>query len=190
MMRLMCLTALGLAFALGACGGDDDDGGGGGGGDKVSADAYAADMCKSASDWVKSLQQRATDLQGGLEPGTSPAEGKEALVGFLDDVIADTDDWISALDDVGVPDVEGGEDYASEIKTAAQDAKGVLEETGASVDDLPTDDRQAFAKEAGEVGDSAREALGKVGDAITAPESGDLRKALEDAPACKEIAAG
>ena len=110
------------------------------------------------------------------------------LQGFLEDALADTQDWLSAVEDAGVPDVEGGEEYANQVQNAAQEANDVLEETATSVDELPTDDPQAFAREAGTVGDSAREALGKVGDAITEPESDELKTAFEDAQECKEIA--
>jgi hypothetical protein len=185
-MKRRSLTAMVAAsLVLAACGGDDD---GDGGGDSVSAEDYASAVCTSTQDWVGGLQKRATDLQGALGSNATPEEGKNALAGFLDDVLADTDDWVAALDEAGVPDVDGGEAAADELRSAAEDAKGVLEDTRARVDDLPTDDEQQFAREAGEVGSATQESLGKVGDAISEPESKDLRDALQDAPACSQLA--
>ena len=187
MRRLTILALLGAGIALAACGDDDDDGGGGGG-DQVSAEDYASAVCSSTQDWVQGLQKRATDLQGSLGTDISPEEGKEALAGFLDDVISDTEDWITGLNDAGVPDVSGGEDAAEDLRAAAEEAKGVLEDTRSSVDDLPTDDEQEFAQEAGKVGTATEDSLGKVGDAISEPESEELKTALEETPACTELA--
>jgi len=187
MRRLTTIAVLGAALALGACGGDDDDDGGGGG-DQVSAEEYASAICSSTQDWVGSLQKRATDLGESLGTDVSPEQGKDALAGFLDDVIADTDDWIAGVTDAGVPDVSGGEQAAEDLRAAAEEAKGVLEDTRASVEDLPTDDEAEFAREADEVGNATEESLGKVGDAIAEPESDELRTALEETEECKQLA--
>ena len=186
MFRARGIAILVAGLALGACGGDDD----GGGGDNVSADDYATGVCKTTQDWVSVLQKRATDLQASIGTDVSPEKGKDALAGFLDDVISDTDDWIEGVNDAGVPDVEGGEEAAKEILTAAEDAKGVLEDTRSSVEDLPTGDEEAFALEAGKVGEATEASLGKIGDAISTPKSDELNTALSDTPACKELAGG
>jgi hypothetical protein len=182
-MRSTLIAILAVSVALAACGGDDD-----GGGNSVSAEDYASAICSATQDWVEGLQQRATDLPGSLGTNATPEEGKEALAGFLDDVITDTDDWISALSDAGDPDVDGGEQAAEDLRNAAEEAKGVLEDTRDRVDDLPTDDEQRFAQEAGEVGSATQESLGKVGDAISEPESEELRNALQDTPECSQLA--
>jgi len=184
MNRPMLIAVLAAALAIGACGDDDD----GGDGESVSADDYASAICSSTQDWVDGLQGRATDLQGSLGSDVSPEQGKDALAGFLDDVISDTDDWIAAVNDAGVPDVEGGEQAADDLLTAAEDAKVVLEDTRSRVDDLPTASDADFAREASEVGSATQESLGTIGDAISEPESDELRTALEESPACTELA--
>ena len=194
MLRALLILVMTACLALAACGDDDEGGGGGdgGSGEKVSAEAYATDVCDSTQEWVSDLQTRATDLTKDLGGGAdvSPADGKEALVGFMEDVITDTEDWAQAVEDAGVPDVDGGEEYAQDFQTAAEDAKGVLEETQAGVENLPTDNEQRFAREAEKVGDATSESLGKVGDAISASESKELQTAFEDTPSCKKLAAG
>ena len=173
-------------LALAACGGDDD--GDGGSDNTVPAKAYATDICDSTQEWVSDLQTRATDLTKSLGSDVSPEKGKEALSGVLDEVLADTDDWVQAVDDAGVPDVEGGEQSAQDFQTAAADAKGVLEDTKASVEDLPTGNEAEFSREASKVGDATRESLGKVGEAISSRDSKELQTAFQDTPSCKKLA--
>ena len=194
MLRPAYILLIVLALALGACGDDDDDsgnGGGGGdaGGETVSADQYAGDICESTQTWVEDLQKRASDLQGSLGTNVSPQEGKDALAGFLDDVLTDTDKWIEAVNASGTPDVDGGEQSAEEFRNAAEEAKGVLEDTAESVDNLPTDSEEAFSRETTKVGEATEESLKNVGDAISTPDSDELQKAFQDNKTCQELGA-
>ena len=189
MLRALLIPILAACLALAACGGDDDDGDGGSD-NTVSAEAYATDVCVSTQEWVSDLGTRASDLTKSLGTNVSAEEGRDALSGFMEKVIADTDDWVRDVTDAGAPDVDGGEQAAEDFRTAAKDAKRVLEDTKASVDDLPTDDEEAFSREATKVGDATRESLGKVGDAMSARDSAALRRAFTDVPSCKKLAAG
>ena len=188
MLKAFLIPVLAACLALAACGGDDD--GDGGSDNTVSAEAYATDVCVSTQEWVSDLQTRATDLSKSLGTNVTAAEGKDALSGFMANVITDTDDWVQDVTDAGTPDVDGGEQAAEDFRKAAEDAKRVLEDTKASVDDLPTGNEQAFSREATKVGDATQESLGKVGDAMSARDSEALRTAFAEVASCKKLAAG
>ena len=173
-IALLAATAL-----IGACGGDDD-------GDSVSADAYAKDICTATGDWVSGIQGLATDLQGSLPQGASPQEGKQALEQFLGDALDRTETYVTAVEDAGVPDVEGGEDAANEIQDAVGEARSIIAEARDNAADLPTDSEQAFSREADELGNSTRDSLSAVGDAIGDPPE-ELSKAFQDEEACSQI---
>jgi vacuolar-type H+-ATPase subunit H len=175
-IALLSTTAL-----IAACGGDDD-----GGGESVSAGSYAKDICTATGDWVSGIQGLATDLQGSLPQGASPQEGKEALEKFLGDALDRTETYVSAVEDAGTPDVDGGEDAATEIQDAVNEARSIISKASDDAADLPTDSEQAFSREADELGNSTRDSLSAVGDAIGDPPE-ELSKAFQEEQACSQI---
>jgi hypothetical protein len=171
----VALTAS-LALLAGACGGGD------GGADPES---YAADICSAVGDWVTAIQEGA----GEIQPTEDPQGGIDALQSFLDDAVAETEDLISAVDDAGAPDVDGGEEFADDLKAAFEEAKTVLEDARDQAADLPTDDPAAFTEAASELGTSVQEALGAVGGELTEPDSEELTTAFEETEECSAIGA-
>jgi len=169
------------ALAMTACGDDD----GGGGGDSVSASDYASDICTAFLGWRDDIQKRQSDLQEGLSPGISPEEGKDALAGFLGDAVTASDDLVDEVEAAGTPDAENGEDAAAALQKAAQDARDELDEAQQNVDDLPTDDRQAFGAAATQLGNGVRNALQGVGAGLQDINSEELDKAFNEEEACK-----
>ena len=169
-----------LALFISACG-DDDDGGGG------SADVgdYAADICTAFTDWTKAIQDRQSELQQGLQPGASPAEGKEALQGFLDDAVSASDQLVDDVEAAGTPDTDNGEDAANALQEAATGARDQLAEAQENVADLPTDSPQAFSEAASKFGDDVRTALEGVGDGLQDIDTPELDKAIDDEEACQ-----
>jgi hypothetical protein len=178
-ISLLAATAL-----IGACGGDDDNGGGG-----VSSDQYAADICTATGEWVSGIQGLATGLQDSLPQGASPEEGKEALEGFLGDALESTETYVSAVEDAGTPDVDGGEDAAGEIRDAVGEARDIISDARDQAADLPTDSEEAFSREADELGNSTRDSLSAVGDAIGDPPE-ELSQAFQEEEACSQIGGG
>jgi len=177
------IALLAVAALIGACGGDDDNGGG-----SVSAGDYARDICTATSDWVQGIQTLATDLQQELPQGASPQEGKEALEGFLGDALERTETYVSAVEDAGTPDVDGGDDAAGQIRDAVGEARDIISDARDQAGDLPTDSEQAFSEEADELGNSTRDSLSAVGDAIGDPPE-ELSNAFQDEEACSQIGA-
>ena len=187
------IAALGLTLLLSAglvaCGGGDggDEGGGDGDGssETVSAEAYAAEVCGAMQDWVAGVQSQ---MQGLSESFTSndPEAGKQALSDLLGEMSSQTGDLAAAVDDAGVPDVDGGEEAADSLVTAFEDVQGLLEDAQQDVEDLPSDP-QAFAQGASDLGTTLQEALSSVGGSIEEPDSPELQEAFEKEKSCSSI---
>jgi len=184
--RLSMLAAVAaLALFVGACGGGDDDGGGGGEGsdETVSAETYAADICTAVGSWVTAIQEGSSEIATSADASS----GVEALQSFLEDAVNETETLISEVEDAGAPDVDGGEEFADQLRSAFDEAKTVLEGARDDAADLPTDDPAAFSTAAAELGTSVQEALGAVGTELSEPSDESLATAFEEEEACTSI---
>ena len=172
-VRLVSVLAV-SALISGACGGSEG----------VEASAFMKDVCTSVTEWVTSIQERAGNLGGELTGEASQA--KEKLDEFLGQAVEATDTLIAAIDEAGIPDVDGGEDIASALKETFENAKKALEDAQARVADLPEDDPAAFSEQASALGADIQTAMGDLGTTLEeAPE--ELTQAAEDEPACQEL---
>jgi hypothetical protein len=182
-----------LALALAACGGGDDDGGGGdsaaeengddgSSSESVSAAAWASEICTAVTDWGSTIQEQAGALSTDFQSG-SPEEGKEVLTSFIGDAVAETETLLDSVEGAGVPDVDGGEEFAQQLNAAFTEARDILVDVQGQIESLPTDP-QGFQQAAGEIGPSVQEALGAVGESISEPESQELKDAFEQEEAC------
>ncbi len=181
-----------LAGSLAACGGDDggDEGGGGGdnggsSGETVSASAWAGDVCGAMKDWVDGIQQKTTEVGESFQSG-SPEEGKEVLLALFQEMSAQTGDLITAVEEAGVPDVEGGEEVSEDFVAAFTEAQDILDSAQADIEALPTDP-QGFQQGAAELGPRLQEAISSIGGSISEPESQELRDAVEQEEACAAV---
>lgn len=173
---------LSAGLLLGACGD--------GGGDGDSAQAYASRVCTAFSTWVQDITSRNETLTQSLDPQSTPAEGKEQLQIFLDAVIQDTDKLISSVDAAGVPDVEGGQQAATQIKQAAETAKTSFENARTEVEQLPTDP-QGFQAGAQQIGGEIGSSLSRVGEELrNRSQSEEIRQAFEESPSCAQLRGG
>jgi hypothetical protein len=180
------LTLL-LAGGLAACGGDDGDGGDGGGGgssDTVSASAYAADVCGAMQDWMQGIQDRMSEL--GSNVPDSPEAGKDLLVDMMSEMTAQTGDLVSAVEDAGIPDVDGGEEAADALVQALQETRDILEQAKEDVEALPSDP-QGFQQGAAQIGPTLQEGLSNVGSSLESAASQDLQDAFEQEESCSSI---
>ncbi len=180
-------TTLLLTASLAACGGGDDGGDAGeedaaGGGETVSASAWASDVCTAVGDWVTTIQEQSASIATDFTSGT-PEEGKEVLTSFIGDAVTETETLIEEVDAAGVPDVDGGEEFAQELSDAFGQARDVLADVQTQIDALPADPKE-FQQAAAEIGPSIQEALGAVGQSISEPEAQELKDAFEEEEAC------
>ncbi|MGQ0670631.1 MAG: hypothetical protein ACT4PO_13320 [Actinomycetota bacterium] len=164
-------------------------GGGGGGGPAVSAEAYASGFCGLLADWIGAIADRSTELSGSIATVASPTDGQELLAAYVDGLIADTEELLTGTEQLGVPDVDGGEAIAETLIAAFEDAKAVLEDARAEVDGLPTDDPAAFAEATGVLGTSIQTSLGGIGTSLGLSNVGspELDAAFAEDPACTGI---
>src|SRR2546421_11971447 len=114
-----------------------------GGSSKVSARDYATSVCTAAGAWVKNIQSESQQMASAITG--SPANGKQEISKFLNQVIGQTDALISKLKDAGTPDVSNGDHIATTLLNAFEQAKTGLEGLRGDVSNLPTTDPAAFA---------------------------------------------
>lgn len=187
------LVALLVIVMLGAaCGGGDDGGNGGGGddgsgtgGETVAVDAYASDVCAALSKWVTDIQDRASTITEGIDPGDASA-GKERLQQFIGDTVTGTQELIASVEAAGVPDTENGEDAAEKIVSGLNDVLTILQDAGDKIDDLPTNDPQAFGTGAQEIATSLQEATSEAASTIDSANSDELTQAFGNNPECSQ----
>jgi hypothetical protein len=158
-----------------------------GGGDTVSADEFVGDVCGATRDWIDGVQEEAAALVTASDPGTSPEEGKEVLVGFSDGLIAETDQLIAAIEGAGVPDVPNGEATVERVTDGINAFKTTLEDFRQEIRDLPTDDPEAFSRESQEISSRFESQFNRIGETLEALESPELDRAAENNATCQEI---
>lgn len=178
------LTLL-LAGGLAACGGDDDGGDGGGSSETVSAEAYAKDVCGAMQDWLTGIQERTQDLGSGIS-GDDAEAGKQLLVDLLGEMSSSTEDLVAAVEDAGVPDVDGGEEAADSLVSAFGEVQGILEDAQADIEELPSDP-QGFQQGVAELGPTIQSALSSVGESLEDQASEDLKNAFENEESCSAV---
>jgi hypothetical protein len=184
---MMVLVALGILMT-GACSGSDGGSNGGAGGETVSAEAYATGVCSAIADWVDEIQGLNEDLQANLDPSSIDAL-KDAMVTFLDDVIASTDTVIADVEDVGIPDVDDGDAAAQHLLTGLRESRGVFEDARDRVEAMPTDDPAAFGEELQTVGTDIQTSMSTIGEDLGRFESPVLDDVSKDIPECEAVAA-
>jgi hypothetical protein len=178
------LVPLGILIASACSGGTTD----GADVETVSAETYATGVCGAIAGWVDEIQALNEDLQANLDPSSIDSL-KDAMVTFLDDVIASTDAVIADVDDVGVPDVEDGDAAAQHLLTGLRDSRGVFENARDRVEALSTDDPQAFGEELQTVGTDIQTSMSTIGEDLGQFESPELDEVSKDIPECEEVAA-
>lgn len=181
------LVPLGILLT-GACSGSDGGSSGGADPETVSAEAYATGVCGAIADWVDEIQGLNEDLQANLDPSSIDAL-KDAMVTFLDDVIASTDTVIADVEDVGIPDVDDGDAAAQHLLTGLRDSRGVFENARDRVEAIPTDDPAAFGEELQTVGTDIQTSMSTIGEDLGRFESPVLDEVSKDIPECEAVAA-
>ncbi len=182
MFRLKTVSILlAVGLFLGACGR-------GGGGE--AAEGYASKICQAFSTWVQDIQKRNQTLTSALGPQATPEQGKEQLQVFMDSVIRDTDKLINSVESAGVPDVEGGDRAAEQIRNAAEKAKSSFENAREQVNQLSTNPTE-FQQGAQSIGSEISSSLGSLGNELrNRSQSEEIQKAFQEAPTCARLRSG
>lgn len=178
-VRVLAVATLSV-LVLGACGG-------GGGDNTVSVDAYASDVCTALAAWVTDIQDRASTITEGIDPGDAAA-GKERLQEFIGDTVTGTEELIADVEAAGIPDTENGEEAANQIVTGLEKVQSILEDAQDQIADLPTDNPQAFGQGAQEIATSLQEATNEAAETIDQANSEELTTALGENEDCAQYA--
>jgi len=186
--KILRVLVLGVVAAtvMGACGGDDADTAQEAP-DTVAVDAYVSDICTALSTWVTDIQERASTITQGLDPGDAKA-GKVRLQEFIGETVAGTDELIADVEAAGIPDTEGGEEAAQQIQSGLQNVRSILVEAQGQIDELPTNNAQAFGRGAQEIGTSLQEATGEAAASIDSANSEELTEAFGKNEQCSQYA--
>ena len=153
--------------------------------DTVSPEKYMSSVCTETFDWLTSIQIRSQVISSKITPDMTAADGKKVLAGLLDYLIDISQKAVDGIEAAGVPDVENGEDVATTLKCAFEQAKGIFEDARAKVDDLPTDDPSAFQQAATDLGISVEDAANEIGRSLDKLKSPELVQAAKT-KACAE----
>jgi hypothetical protein len=184
--RTAIVLLLGILVA-GGCSGSDGGSNGGAEAQTVSAETYATGVCGAIADWVDEIQGLNEDLQANLDPSSIDAL-KEAMVTFLDDVIASTDTVIADVEDVGIPDVDDGVAAAQHLLTGLRDSRGVFQDARDRVEAMPTEDPAAFGEELQTVGTDIQASMSTIGEDLGRFESQELDEVSRTIPECEAVA--
>lgn len=173
-----------VAFLAVSCG--DDDGGG------VEAQTWANDVCTALDGWIKSVQETTINLQSEvISAGSSvdPEAAKTKLIGYLDDAKADTAAMVDAVEAAGTPDVDRGEEVATELVEVLSGIEEIFDDAKAKAVTLDTSDPGSFATNVTAIGEEAEKAFDQIGDAFgDIGTSDELEQAFDEAEACKTLA--
>jgi hypothetical protein len=201
----LVLGVLLIALMLAACSSDDNGGGdtggattGGatgttqstGGGATVSASEYAKAVCTTMSTYVTDVTDLSNTFASSLDPAADLAGQRDAVVGFLDDVLTATDELITNLEAAGVPDVDNGQEIVDKIKESFTQAKSVIADAKDQVQNLSLDDPTAFATQLSGIGTAIQDSMTGIGTSLQSLSSPELEQAVTSEPACSSLSGG
>ena len=172
MHRVKYLGAIALvALSLAACGGGG-----------VPPGEYAEEFCGSASDWLDEIQSGAEEMTSKLTP--DPEEVKELILGYLEDVIAKTEETIGEIEDIGEP--EGAADFHEEALDVFEEAQTAFEDARDQVEELDTSDPQALGTSLQNIGTELQDKGNELQER-TSNVPDELQSAFEDEESCSDL---
>jgi hypothetical protein len=158
------------------------------GSDGVAPEAYVKSICESVGSWVSGIQAESGALNEAVSGGDA-AVAKQKLDEFLGTTVTLTDTLLKDLDEAGVPDVDGGEEFAKDMISTFEEAKTALEDAQGQVAALPEDDPTAFQTQAQALGASIQETMSNLGSTLgDGPD--ELGQIAQDEAACQSLAGG
>jgi hypothetical protein len=187
-VRRSLVLTIGIALTAVACGGGGVEGG-------VEAEVWVRSVCTTLTEWNGELQSRTGDLQTeiqGLPRGDF--EGlQDVMLTYVDAVIEDTEQAVTSLEDVGVPDVEDGEEASELIVGGIREARTIFVDAREDIAALNPGRPQQFATALQEIGAQVQEGGERVLAGFeAADERGlggeELDEAFNEEPACSALA--
>lgn len=186
-----------MVFA--ACGGDDDDGGsaGGGGdgrGEKVSAAAFADDLCGRLTEFAagakKSVEKEGVKEVLGEGAPKADITQLPKIIGALTEMFGDLDGQFASLaedlKEIGVPDVEGGAEFRTTLLDAMTKGADLIGQAAEKLEDTDPDSLGDLSALAPAFSDFDK-AFGEVNIDFQDKAPKEVAAAIKDSKACKDF---
>ena len=183
----LILALVALAALLAGCGGDD----GGSDAEGVPPEDWAASVCGALAGWQSSLQEQSQGPSSAVLEADSPESARDQIGEFLTQVISETETMIGEVRAAGQPAVDQGDQIAEDFNNGLQQMRTAFEAARQQVEEVPTDNPQAFQQELTGIGQELQtqgEAIGNQLDEIDERYDADeLSQAFDDTPACSDF---
>jgi len=153
----------------------------------VSANSYVKSVCEAIKPFVTDIQARSNSLN--LTALSSPAQGKQALEGFMTAAVADSQKAVDQLKAAGVPNVNNGKNISTALVNAFTQVKSALSAAQSQAAALPTDSVTAFRTAGQSLATTIRASFASIGAGLGGLKSAELSKAAKSTPACQSIGA-
>lgn len=176
--KLVAMLVTG-ALAVAGCGGSSSSG--------VSPAAYVKSVCTAATSWRDAIQSAGTKLRSGVST-KSLGKAKTEYVGFVNSLVAATEQAESQLKSAGSPSVSGGAQISGSLVRIFHNAKGALSQAASEAAALPTSSPRAFEASASKVVVSIRSSLAGM-SSVTPEKNAELRSAAAKDKTCQSLAA-
>lgn len=186
MARLPVLALVGtLAFLAAGCGGSDSN-------ESAQPEGtppaeWVTTVCGALDDWQTSLQTEAQSLPQEVLQADSPADAKERIVDFLDQVVDETQTMIDTVDEAGKPAVDAGERVSTAVHARLLKVKQAFEGARSSVENVPTDNPLAFQQQLTRIGQDLTAQGQALGDVLGSADAKPLRDAIEKTQRCSSF---
>lgn len=179
------MTALVAVLSLAACGGSSSS-------PAVPVGTWVSNVCGALQSWYGVVTKQPTELSNpDLSRGLAPL--KQALSGYLGNVVTASDAMVTRIRQAGDPAVDNGPALENDVVSDLQPVANGFRDAKVKADALPVADPVAFQKQAQEIsasltriGDQAKSSF----DALKTkyPNSG-IDAAFNSNPRCKELKA-
>jgi flagellar hook-basal body complex protein FliE len=151
----------------------------------VDPQTYAEEVCGATSQFEEDVQNHLQTFGEELDPTGSPQELKDSFVGFLQDMREMYEETRTEVEEAGVPDVEGGEEFSQELSEVFESGSNQLQDAIEQAQDLPTGSPEEFAAAAQEIGTNLQTEGADISEEfenIETPE--ELEEAFEQEEGC------
>lgn len=185
MLRLPILVLLAAVGLAAGCGGGSDTPEG------VPPADWAQSVCGALTDWQTSLQEQSQGLTSDVLEAKDPQAAKQQISDFLDQVIAETETMIGAVDSAGRPAVEEGGAIAEDFNDGLERMRSAFENAASQVESVPTDDPQAFQQQLTQIGEDLQTQGQAIGDTLgeidEKYDADELSQGFDDTPECQDF---
>jgi hypothetical protein len=116
---------------------------------------WAKQFCTAVVNWQTKLQQESSKIENASP--SSIAEGKQAIVNFLNKAVTLTKQAISSAKKAGVPNTPNGKKISTTLVGGLQKAQSLFSKAKSQAQSLPTNDPAKFAAAGKKIGTSLQQ---------------------------------